>query len=109
MVFKASLCSLLLVFTTMTAGPALSATVNVGLGSYSTTLPPGEVGPQNASGQNVTPKVSSSFSLPAQTNDFWSSLIYPFYGDPHSNVLYAHPLMVKAAFGGGGKGECQAG
>lgn len=75
---------------------ASAQSVDVGLGSYSTSLPPGEIGPQNSSGQNVVPKVSSTFSRPAQTNDFWSSLIYPFYGDPHSNVLYAHPLMVKA-------------
>lgn len=89
--------SLLLVLATLAAGPAFGATVNVGLGSYSTTLPPGAVGPQNSSGQNIAPKVSSTFSLPVQTNDFWSSLIYPFYGSPHSNVLYAHPLMVKAS------------
>ncbi|MCB1184178.1 carbohydrate-binding protein [bacterium] len=82
------------------AGTAFAATVDVGLGSYSTTLPPGEVGPRNWAGANVAPKVAPGFSLPAQTNDFWSSLIYPFYGDPHTNVLYAHPLMVKAVAGG---------
>ena len=87
---------LLPVLAAILASPALADTVNVGLGSYSTTLPPGEVGPQNSSGQNVVPKVSPGFAQPAQTNDFWSSLIYPFYGDPHTNVLYAHPLMVKA-------------
>ncbi len=78
------------------AGGAVGAIVPVGLGSYSTTLPAGAVGPQNSSGQDVTPKVSPTFSQPAQSNDFWSSLIYPFYGSAHSNVLYAHPLMVKA-------------
>lgn len=93
---KTSICCLLFALLTVPALSALGQSVNVGLGSYSTSLPPGEVGPQNASGQNVLPKVSPSFSLPAQTNDFWSSLIYPFYNDPHSNVLYAHPLMVKA-------------
>jgi endoglucanase Acf2 len=86
----------LIILAALFAGPAFGATVDVGLGSYSTTLPPGEVGPQNSSGQNVLPKVSPAFALPAQSNDFWSSLIYPFYGDPHTNVLYAHPLMVKA-------------
>ncbi len=96
MISRASFRILLLVLVAIAAGPAYGQPVNVGLGSYGTTLPPGEVGPQNASGQNILPKVSSSFSLPVQSNDFWSSLIYPFYGDPHSNVLYAHPLMVKA-------------
>lgn len=91
--------SLLLVTTMLVAGAAAAAaaaTVSVGLGSYSTTLPSGAVGPQNSSGQNVSPKVAPTFAQPAQTNDFWSSLIYPFYGSAHSNVLYAHPLMVKA-------------
>ncbi|NND72869.1 MAG: hypothetical protein HKN43_14925, partial [Rhodothermales bacterium] len=78
------------------ATPVSGQTVNVGQGSYSTSLPAGEIGPQNSSGQNVFPKVASGFSQPAQSNDFWSSLIYPFFGSPHSNVLYAHPLNVKA-------------
>ena len=76
--------------------PARAQVVQVGSGSYSTTLPSGEVGPQNFAGQNVQPKISGSFSLPMQTNDFWSSLIYPFYADPHSNVMYADPLNLKA-------------
>ncbi|NNF05252.1 MAG: hypothetical protein HKN21_00695, partial [Candidatus Eisenbacteria bacterium] len=97
MISKVSFCSLLLVsLFAVATSPAYAQPVNVGLGSYSTTLPPGEVGPQNSSGQNISPKVSGSFSLPVQSNDFWSSLIYPFYSNPHSNVLYAHPLMVKA-------------
>lgn len=87
---------LLLALAALGAGPTFGATVNVGVGSYSTTLPPGAVGPQNSSNQNVFPKIAATFSQPVQTNDFWSSLIYPFYGSAHSNVLYAHPLMVKA-------------
>ncbi|MBO6622493.1 MAG: carbohydrate-binding protein [Balneola sp.] len=70
--------------------------VSVGAGSYSTSLPSGEIGPQNFSGQNIDPKISSSFNLPIQTNDYWSNLIYPFFNDPFSNVIYAHPLNVKA-------------
>lgn len=71
-------------------------TVQVGAGSYSTVLPSGEIGPQNSSNQNVSPKISAGFSLPVQSNDYWSSLIYPFFSDPHSNVLYAHPILAKA-------------
>ena len=100
MISRTSFLLLVLALATITAGPAFAQSVNVGLGSYSTSLPPGEVGPQNASGQNISPKVSSGFSLPVQSNDFWSSLIYPFYGNPHSNVLYAHPLMVKSIASG---------
>jgi len=52
-------------------------TVAVGNGSYSTSLPSGEIGPQNFSGSNVSPKISATFDQPIQTNDYWSSLIYP--------------------------------
>ncbi|NUN10628.1 MAG: carbohydrate-binding protein [Ignavibacteriaceae bacterium] len=70
--------------------------VQVGAGSYGTVLPPGAVGPQTSSGAPVFPKVSTSFQKPAQTSDFWSSLIFPFYGDPHSNNLFAHPMNFRA-------------
>ena len=74
--------------------------MQVGLGSYSTSLPSGAVGPQNAEGQSIVPKVSADFALPIQSNDYWSSLIYPFFGDPYSNILYAHPLNAKATAAG---------
>ena len=44
----------------------------------------------------ANPKVSSSFSKPVQTNDFWSSLIFPFSGSNYSSNLFPHPLYVKA-------------
>ncbi len=81
-------------------GPAWGQTVPVGLGSYSTSRPSGEVGPQNAAGQPVQPKVAADFSLPIQSNDYWSSLLYPFFGDPYSNILYAHPLDARATASG---------
>jgi endoglucanase Acf2 len=70
--------------------------VVVGKGSYSTVLPSGAVGPQDFNGANVRPKVSGTFSQPPQSNDFWSSLIYPFFTSPYSNILYAHPINAKA-------------
>lgn len=70
--------------------------VQVGAGSYTTTLPSGAVGPQNANGQNILPKVSSSFNQRVQTNDWWSSLIFPFFGNQHSGKLIAHPLSMQA-------------
>ena len=82
------------------SGIASGQVVTVGSGSYSTTLPPGAVGPQNFNGQNVFPKVSGAFNQPIQTNDFWSSLIYPFFTSPYSNILYAHPLNFKAVASG---------
>lgn len=74
--------------------------VPVGSGSYSTALPPGAVGPQTFNGANAIPKVSAAFNQPVQTNDFWSSLIYPFFNSPYSNILYAHPLNFKAVSSG---------
>ncbi len=91
---------LLLLSLLLLCRPGVGQTVSVGLGSYSLSLPPGEVGPQNSSGQAVGPKVSPSLSLPIQSNDYWSSLIFPFRGDPHSNVLFAHPINAKAVGGG---------
>jgi endoglucanase Acf2/PKD repeat protein len=70
--------------------------VQVGLGSYSTTLPPGASGPQWGNGEAAFPKVSADFNQKVQTNDFWSSIIFPFYGNVHSNILQAHPLQLKA-------------
>lgn len=74
----------------------VSAQVNIGKGSYGTTLPFGAVGPQTSSGASVIPKISSTFNKPVQTNDYWSSLIYPYFGDANSNNLHAHPLYFKA-------------
>ena len=61
-----------------------------------TSTPFGQVGPQNVQGQNAIPKVSAQFDQQVQSNDFWSSLIFPFSGLQHSNVLFAHPLTFKA-------------
>lgn len=64
--------------------------VKVGAGSYSTSLPAGAVGPQP-----ILPKVSPDFNQPIQTNDFWSSIKFPYFGDSYSAPLYAHPLMLR--------------
>lgn len=87
-----SLSLLLILFTV----PSIAQSVSVGAGSYSTSLPSGEIGPQNFQGQNILPKVSSGFQQRVQTNDFWSSLIFPFFGNPHSGKLIAHPLAMQA-------------
>lgn len=79
---------------------AFSQTVDVGAGSYSTSLPPGAAGPQNSNGQPAIPKISSDFDQPIQTNNFWSSLIYPFFNDQYSAPLFAHPFTLKAVANG---------
>jgi endoglucanase Acf2 len=82
------------------AGSAIAQPVPVGSGSYSTSLPTGETGPMDFFGASAVPKVSADFNQPIQTNDFWSSLIYPFFGSPWSNILYAHPINAKAVSSG---------
>ncbi len=74
----------------------VAQSVTVGQGSYSTTLPDGGNNPQTSSGVEVSPKVSSSFDKPIATNDFWSSLIFPYNNSPHTNNIYAHPLNFKS-------------
>lgn len=75
-------------------------TVPVGQGSYALTRPSGTVGPQNAANVPIFPKVGSDFSQPVQSNDYWSSLLFPFFGDPYSNVLYAHPVNARVTAAG---------
>ncbi len=91
----ASFLSIILFFVFLPGKPKAQS-VQVGSGSYSTSLPSGEIGPQTNSGNNAIPKVSASFDQPVQTNDYWSSLIYAWFGNPHSNILYAHPINAKA-------------
>ncbi|ODR80949.1 hypothetical protein BG842_00675 [Haladaptatus sp. W1] len=62
---------------------ATSGVVNVGAGSYTTTLPTGEETP---------PKqvyATTDLSAPYPTNDWWSSILFDQYGSP----LWAHPLV----------------
>lgn len=74
--------------------------MSVGAGSYSLTRPSGAEGPLNAAGNPIAPKVGADFVQPIQSNDYWSSLLFPFFGDPFSNVLYAHPINAKATASG---------
>ena len=82
------------------AGAAAAQTVPVGAGSYRLTRPADAAGPQNASGQPLAPKLGAGFAQPVQSNDYWSSLVFPFFGDAFSNVLYAHPINAKATASG---------
>ncbi len=96
-ILEASYFLLLLVVSFFIYSPNLTGqSVNIGAGSYSTALPAGAIGPRYANGQNASPKITSDFSQAIQTNDFWSSLIFPFFDDQHSSVLYAHPINAKA-------------
>ncbi|ONI91213.1 glycoside hydrolase [Saccharothrix sp. ALI-22-I] len=86
--------------------PGTAGAVTVGAGSYATTRPAGAVGPSNADGAPVTPKVTSRMAgRPVPTNDWWSSLAFQRYpGNPYSENMYAHPLTFHAAAQGLGVG-----
>jgi len=90
------LTSYLILLTFLLTTTIFGQTINVGKGSYGTVLPSGAIGPRLASGAVAIPKISANFQKPVQTCDYWSSLIFPFYGNQHSNVIYAHPLNYKA-------------
>ncbi|MEK8128741.1 glycosyl hydrolase [Paenibacillus filicis] len=76
------------------AGSASAATIHVGAGSYTTTLPAGQIGPQAA--------ISKTANVPGPmpTNDWWSSLAWT----PYSDVMFPHPLAVQAKADGLGLG-----
>ncbi|MEO1074659.1 MAG: glycoside hydrolase, partial [Bacteroidota bacterium] len=97
MAFRLRLISLLVLLVALVALPqAVAQQQPVGQGSYATTQPGGTVGPQNAAGRNVFPLVADGFDQPIQTNDFWSSLLFPFFENPFSGPLLAHPLSARA-------------
>ncbi|MEL6444397.1 MAG: glycosyl hydrolase [Bacteroidota bacterium] len=97
MAFRLRLISLLFLLVALAALPqAVAQQQPVGQGSYATTQPGGTVGPQNAAGRNVFPLVAEGFDQPVQTNDFWSSLLFPFFENPFSGPLLAHPLSARA-------------
>ncbi|WP_127531831.1 glycosyl hydrolase [Paenibacillus kobensis] len=76
------------------AGQASAATVAVGAGSYTTTLPAGQTGPQGAIYK------TSNITGAMPTNDWWSSLAWKAYSD----VMFPHPLAVQAKTDGLGIG-----
>ncbi|WP_276282732.1 glycosyl hydrolase [Halorussus caseinilyticus] len=60
-----------------------SGVVDVGAGSYTTTLPSGEGTPPSE------PYATSDLSAPYPTNDWWSSVLFEQYG----SATWAHPLV----------------
>lgn len=78
----------------------IAAGLQIGAGGYTTSLPAGESGPSNSSGGSAIPLVSPGFSWHVQTNDFWSSVIWDYFGEPYSQNMYPHPLALKAVSDG---------
>ena len=76
-------------------------TIQVGAGSYTTTLPSGQQGPSNSQNNPVVPSVTSQFNELAQTNKWWTSLIWKFDPtNPWSQNIFTHPFSFCAQAGG---------
>jgi len=70
--------------------------INVGPGSYTTTLPTGEDGVLNFQGSPVSPLIATTFTDPIPTNDWFTSIVFPYFGDQYSAPMFAQPLNLKA-------------
>jgi endoglucanase Acf2 len=71
---------------------------------YSTELLAGERGPSDRAGNPALPKVTADFRGAPPTNEWWSSLLWAYDGDPYSRPMFPHPLAVQAAADGLGVG-----
>ena len=63
--------------------------------TYSTRLLEGEKGPSDRKGNPAQPKVTSDFKGAPPTNEWWSSIIWNFDGDPYSRTMFPHPLAMR--------------
>src|SRR3990167_1181250 len=70
--------------------------ITLGLGSYTTALPLGETGVLTFQGQVVSPLIASNFSDVVPTNDWISSVIFPYFGNQYSAPIFAQPLNMQA-------------
>jgi hypothetical protein len=71
-------------------------TVTIGSGTYSTTLPDGQLGVTSWQGVPLSPLVTDTFSSTVPSTDWWSSLVFPHFDDSYSAPLFAHPLAMQA-------------
>lgn len=92
----------------MGAGIAQAQTVPVGAGSYTTTLPPGGSNPSNELGNPVFPIRTGQISGPIPTSDWCTGVVYKYRPDNfHTDVLAAHPLVLKSYAHGLGLGTAR--
>jgi endoglucanase Acf2 len=83
-----------------------SAIVPLGSGSYTTDLPAGGNPPLLGNGAIAYPAVTTNITGPIPTNDWWTSLVYKNnVGNNFSEVLAAHPFMLKCTAQGLGIGS----
>jgi endoglucanase Acf2 len=96
-------------------GVANSAVALPGVGCYTTILPAGETSvtywpavDNSGSYSPAVPKVTSNYSGPYQTNDWWSSLIWDWNQgaasspprQPYSQIMHPHPFSLQAEASG---------
>ncbi|MCA9982285.1 MAG: hypothetical protein KDD89_15680, partial [Anaerolineales bacterium] len=91
-------------------GVADTAVALPGVGCYTTKLPAGEKSVtywpavDNAGYSPATPKITTNYTGPLQTNDWWSSLIWDWNQgaasapprEPHSQIMHPHPFSMQA-------------
>ncbi len=76
--------------------------VSLGAGHYNLSPVAGALVPSDYTGTPTYPKVTANFNQPAQTNDWWTSLLWAYETDKdfnwgmHSWRLYAHPMCYQA-------------
>lgn len=85
----------------LAAASSAQVVTPAGAGSYFDGVPSGRDVPSDANGAPVQPRTVPGFVGPVQTNEWWSSLIYPrFAGDGLGQVMHPHPLSARAASDG---------
>ena len=70
--------------------------VAVGLGSYTTELPDGELPVTNVENVPITPLVTDNVTGAVPTSDWSSSLSYPFFNDAFSSVIFPYSDCLSA-------------
>ena len=101
--------------TSLCEGVANTENALPGVGCYTTNLPAGETSvtfwpavDDSGSYSPATPKTTSNYSGPLQTNDWWSSLIWDWNQgagsapprEPFSQVMHPHPISLQAEASG---------
>lgn len=100
---------------TLCAGVPDAAVASPGVGCYTTQLPDGETSvtywpavDDPSTYSPATPMVTSNYSGPYQTNDWWTSLIWNWNegaatsppSEPHSQIMHPHPFSMQATADG---------
>ena len=64
-------------------------------GKLRLTEPDVDAMPKTSTGEVMQPMIAENFTQAVPSNDWWSSVVFPEFGDAYSAPLYAHPLTIK--------------